>query len=61
MEKIALSIKEAAAMLGVSRITMYEWAKEPDFPAVRRGRRVFIPLDQFKEWVGNLPRYGGNT
>ncbi|MGW1344676.1 helix-turn-helix domain-containing protein [Kribbella sp. NPDC002412] len=38
-----LSIAEAAAELGLSEMTLYRLIQANSFPAVRVGRRVFIP------------------
>ena len=51
IEKIALSVTEAAEALGVSRVTLYQYLKRQDFPAARIGRRVLIPRDKLKEWL----------
>ena len=50
-EKRALSISEAAEMLGVSRPTLYKMIKEGKIPALRLRRRIVIPIDEFNEWV----------
>lgn len=51
MKKRALSITEAAEMLGVSRPTLYKMIKEGKIPALRLRRRIVIPIDEFNEWV----------
>lgn len=51
MEKLTLSCKEAAAALGVSLPTFYELANRADFPRIRAGRRVLIPVDSLREWL----------
>ena len=51
MKKQALSITEAAEMLGVSRPTLYKMIKEGKIPALRLRRRIVIPIDEFNEWV----------
>lgn len=54
MKKQALSITEAAEMLGVSRPTLYKMIKEGKIPALRLRRRIVIPIDEFNEWVNFL-------
>ena len=49
--KIALSVSEAAALLGVSRVTLYQYIKRDDFPAARIGGRVLIPRDKLQHWL----------
>lgn len=51
-EKIALSVSEAAALLGVSRPTMYEIARRADFDAAFKvGSRTLISRSKLTEWV----------
>lgn len=51
MDKLAYNSKEAAAALGVSLPTFYELANRDDFPCIRVGRRVLIPVDGLKAWL----------
>ena len=51
MEKIALSVAEAAALISVSTKTMYEWVHIDGFPAVKIGGKIIIYYDGLKEWV----------
>lgn len=50
-EKIALSITEAAAALGVSRPTMYNIARTEGFPAFKIGNRTLISRKGLEMWV----------
>jgi len=49
--KLTLSISEAAALLGVSRPTVYNLIKRDDFPAFPIGRRVLISRAGLAEWI----------
>ena len=51
MEKLTYNSKEAAAALGVSLPTMYDIMNRKDFPCVRIGRRVLIPVDGLRAWL----------
>lgn len=51
LDKIAVSVTEAAKMLGVSRTTMYNLAKQEGFPCVMIGHRMLIPLKGLNEWI----------
>ena len=42
--KIAVSVEEAAAMLGISRGSAYEAVRRGEIPSLRIGRRVLVPL-----------------
>ena len=50
-DRLAVSVVEAAKMLGVSRPTMYQLIRREDFPAARIGGRVLIPVKQLEEWL----------
>lgn len=59
MEKMTLTVKEAAQMLNVSVPTMYDLTHRADFPVIIVGqRRRVIPIDQFKEWIAKESRKG---
>ena len=46
-----LSISKAAAMLGISRPSIYQLIHSADFPIVRLGGRVLIPVKQLEDWL----------
>ena len=51
MEKLAVSIEEFAAMVGIGKTKAYELSKSKGFPAVRLGKRVVIPVERLKKWL----------
>ena len=52
MDKIAISVTEAAQLLGVSRPTMYEIVKRADFDAVFKiGTRTLIHREKLEAWA----------
>ena len=51
MEKTTMSVRELAANLGISLPKAYELVKQPDFPVVRVGARILIPVEAFREWL----------
>lgn len=51
MEKLAYNAKEAAATLGISLPTFYELSNRSDFPCVRIGRRIIVPVDSLRAWL----------
>lgn len=57
-EKLAYNAKEAAAALGISLPTFYELSSRADFPRIRVGRRVLIPVDSLKEWLAKESNRG---
>lgn len=51
MEKLTLNSKETAAALGISLPTFYELSNRADFPCIRVGRRVLVPVDGLRAWL----------
>lgn len=51
MEKLAYNAKEAATTLGISLPTFYELSNRADFPCVRIGRRIIVPVDSLRAWL----------
>jgi len=50
--RLAVSIEEAAAMLGISRTLAYELVHRRELRAIRLGRRLVVPLVALEELVG---------
>jgi excisionase family DNA binding protein len=44
VERLALSVAEAAAVLGVSKDAIYDAVRCHELPAIRIRRRILIPL-----------------
>ena len=60
-EKLALDVTEAAALLGVSRPTMYDILNREDFHAAFYvGRRRKISREGLSEWVRKQTEGGEN-
>lgn len=51
MDKLAYSPAEAAAVLGVSRPTVYTLLKRTDFPAFKVGSRTLVSAEGLRAWV----------
>ena len=51
VEKLTLNITEAAAMLGVSRPSMYNILHRDGFPSFKIGGRVMISRAGLERWV----------
>jgi len=43
VERLTVTVEEAAVMLGISRTTAYGCASRNEIPTVRLGRRVVVP------------------
>ncbi len=51
MTPLAISVPEAARLLGLSRSTTYQAVKRGDIPSVRIGGRVLVPLRRLEELI----------
>lgn len=50
-EKQTMSVRELSLQMGISLPKAYQLVKEPDFPVIRVGTRILIPVDAFREWL----------
>ena len=53
MEKLAVSVPEAAELLGMCPKTVYQLTRRQDFPAFKAGNRTIISVEGLREWVKN--------
>ncbi|PKM60257.1 MAG: excisionase [Firmicutes bacterium HGW-Firmicutes-4] len=51
MEKLTINVKELSKQLGVSIPTAYELTRRSDFPTLKIGRRIVIPVEAFQLWL----------
>ncbi|NYG05709.1 excisionase family DNA binding protein [Phycicoccus badiiscoriae] len=56
-EPIAVSVKEASGLTGLSEYELRQAINRGELPAKRRGRRVLVPVDGLKTWIDSLPDY----
>ena len=54
-----LDLPEVAARLGVSRTSIYRWAKDGTVPTIRLGRRLLVPRAVVEELLD--PHGGAQT
>lgn len=52
-----ITVSELQEKLGMSKQGTYDLVNRPDFPKVRAGRKILIPIIGFNEWV----QKGGTT
>lgn len=45
------TIREAADRLGIGRNCAYDAAKRGDFPTIRIGKRIVVPIERFERWL----------
>ena len=53
MNKVTISVQELSARMGISLNKAYELTRSPDFPILRVGTRILIPVDSLNEWLKN--------
>lgn len=60
-EKVALTVSETAAALGVSRPTVYKLLRRADFPGFRVGSRQLVSREGLARWVSEQTEKGGGV
>jgi excisionase family DNA binding protein len=50
-ERVALSVDEAAALLGISPSLAYDLCARGDLPSLRLGRRIVVPRRALEGWM----------
>ena len=58
-ERLTLTVIEAAALLGVSRNSLYEALRRDEIPHLRIGRRIVISRRQLENMVDGLIESSG--
>ena len=48
---LLLNVKQLAELLGVSDSSVYELIQEDDFPSLRIGTRIVIPMEELRKWI----------
>ena len=48
---LAVSVKQAAELIGVGKNTMYAAVAAGDVPHVKVGRRILIPVSRLEQWL----------
>lgn len=54
MEKLVITRKDVAQMLGVGQANADKILRMPGAPVIRVGRRLIIPKEPFLKWVDEL-------
>lgn len=58
---IAVSVDEAAAMVGVSKSTMYRFVLSGEIPSVKLGWRRLVRVAAIEDWMAGLEVGGGDS
>lgn len=51
MDKLTISVREAAQKVGISASKMYELARSDGFPSFTVGKRLLISAKGLEQWV----------
>lgn len=51
MEKLTMNVTEISEQLGISKPIAYELTRREDFPSLKIGRRIVIPVEAFQKWL----------
>jgi len=57
-ERLALSVEEAGALLGISRDLAYDLVARRELPSVRLGRRLVVPRRALEDALARLTQAG---
>lgn len=53
INKLTYTVEEMGEAVGVSRKVAYQLANRNDFPKIRIGKRIVIPIDSLNRWLEN--------
>lgn len=51
VDKLSVSVREAAALLGLSTKTVYMLTHKEGFPSFKMGERTLVSVEGLREWV----------
>ncbi len=51
MDKLAITVKEMAGLLGLSEPKAYELVHIEGFPMIQLGRKIIIPVSALERWL----------
>ena len=60
IEPIAVTVQNAAKLLGISDRTLYDMTNMEGFPAFKIGNRTLISVEGLREWVRDRVRPQGS-
>lgn len=51
INKLTYTVEEMGVALGISRVKAYQLANRADFPKLRLGKRIVIPIEALNKWL----------
>jgi excisionase family DNA binding protein len=59
VERVTITVEEAARQLGISRGSAYAAARRGELPAIRLNRRIVVPRVAFQRWLESAAEGSG--
>lgn len=56
MEKLTLTVEQAAKRLGIGRNSAYEATRNGDIPNIKIGKRILVPVAAFEKMLSEAGR-----
>lgn len=53
VKKLTYSVPEMALAIGISKPKAYDLVNRADFPKIRVGKKIVVPITEFERWVSN--------
>lgn len=50
-DKLTLSVEEMAQLLGIGTSKAYALTRQIDFPVLKLGKRVLVPVEELQIWI----------
>jgi hypothetical protein len=51
LEPVLITVEQMMALCQIGQHKAAEWTRRKDFPVIREGQLVLIPLDGLKQWI----------
>ncbi len=59
--KLCITVEEMGELLGIGRTKAYDVARRADFPTIRLGNRMLIPIKALEAWLDRQAGGLGNA
>lgn len=59
INKLTYTVPEMAQALGLGRNTAYDLVNRADFPAIRVGGKILVPIEALHNWLNREASQGG--
>ena len=59
INKLTYTVPEMSQALGLGRNTAYDLVNRADFPAIRVGGKILVPIEALNKWLNREASQGG--